>query len=681
MQAARNRETIVIDHDRAEVDESNPVEPSMKGTPQAALLSALWDRYALVKVLQRDGRGEWQVSASSQVHAERLADGRDGQAGAASDVLAWVADGHRSQVRVALECVARGQPDWQGECETDPRCGLPRWLELHISPLSAPQARFDQVLQCLVTGRECAGKKRAEVAAAEVSEHWALAAVAAGLGTISYDIGARVLKLDDIAAQHHGLRPGSADGLPLDMWVTCLAEADRLKAHALLISEPAPGRTDSLSVTIQSMDGHRNRVLDLAFRCTADRSRLIGTCRDVTQERTIEEMRRKKLAAERASKAKSEFMSQVSHELRTPLNGILGFAQVMLMDQLQPLPEEQYKRAEMVLYSGRRLLSLIDQLLEISKIEQGKRALQIRSVNVASVVRRSIEQVQPMADQAGIEIEAQFDRPDKTAMRCDPGALEQVMVNLLSNAIKYNRPNGRVRVRIDTATPASVVVEDTGRGISESEIGRLFEPFNRLSAQGSTVQGNGLGLVISRRLVEAMSGELRVVSKVGVGSRFSVHLPLAAHSRFDAGHTLPMDMPSQWDAARQQKVLYIEDDEVNILLMEQVFSTQPAWNLLVAMTGQDGIRMAVQHRPDVILLDLNLPDMSGHQVFQALRKDPRTARTPCVAVSADALPAQVRRALADGFDDYWVKPMDLSSVIAKLKAMLRAAQLESFDSP
>jgi len=632
-------------------------------------LEALRSRFAIVQTFQRSADGRWESSDTSgaQIGA---APSSDAGLQLLDLALSWIAKPCRGQVVDALNSAVGGPLDQTLRCEGDPTAAPKRWFEISLSRLPDE----DGQALCLLTARDVTQERLAVQQLAERSEHWALVSTATGLGSITYDIAARVVHMDEPAATHLGLGATESEGVALDVWVGCLVAEDQVKAHALLTSLKEPGQTQALTVRVPGISAKQLKVLELAFRCTSDRSRLVGSSRDVTEERTVEEMRRKKLAAERANKAKSEFMSQVSHELRTPLNGILGFAQVMQLDQDYPLADEQRKRAEVILYSGRRLLTLIDQLLDIARIEQGKRTMDIRSVNVASVIRRSIDHVRPLADKAGVSIEVVVARPDKDAVRADPAALEQVLVNLLSNAIKYNKPQGRVRVRFESKVGAALIVDDTGRGMTDSEIARLFEPFNRLSAQNTEVQGHGLGLVITRQLVEAMAGELQVQSKPGVGSRFSVHLPLATQSRFDATQSMPLDLPSQWGPRRHTEVLYVEDEEINMLLMQQVFTTQPAWTLHTATTGSEGLRIAHQQSPDVILLDLNLPDMSGVEVFKRLRSDPRTRHIPCVAVSADAMPVQIRKALAEGFSDYWVKPLELTSVISKLKGFLSTSE-------
>ena len=502
-------------------------------------------------------------------------------------------------------------------------------------------------------------------------ERISLVETAAELGIIDYDPYGQLILLVAAAAALHGITAVDAGSMTLDAWLALLAQEDQLRAYTLLRSGVPNGRTERMTVRLPRVDPRKPRLLELSLRAAPRGQRLIGTCRDVTRERSQEALRRQKAAAERANQAKSEFMSQVSHELRTPLNAILGFAQLMAMDQARPLDTAHQERLQMVQHSGRRLLCLIDQLLEVTRIEQGKRTLRVISVNVRRLVKRCVDALQIMALERGIDVEVDVERPERSAVRADPDALEQVLTNLLSNAIKYNRECGRVRIGFRIGEAGELSVEDTGKGLSESQLGRLFEPFNRLDADKSSVPGTGLGLVITKQLVETMGGRLVVRSKPGEGSRFAVLLPQARRSRGAGGDTLQLEFPSQWDTGRECSVLYIEDDEVNQVLMEQVFSTQPDWRLNRASSGTEGITAAVRQRPDVILLDINLPDMPGVEVFRRLKADPRTSQIPCVAVSADALPSQVSRLHALGFADYWTKPLDLPATIGKLKRLLR----------
>ncbi len=394
----------------------------------------------------------------------------------------------------------------------------------------------------------------------------------------------------------------------------------------------------------------------------------VGARQDVTAAHSLEEAHRHRGVAERASQAKSEFMAQVSHELRTPLNSILGFAQLMGMDVDQPLSGKQQERLQVLQRSAQRLLSLVDQLLQVGKIEQGRLSLQLRPVNVYTIVRRCVDAMTPMADERGISIEIDVAGTSTTAVRADANALEQVLINLLSNGIKYNRQGGQLTVKYRIAGAGEITVEDTGDGLTASQIAHLFEPFNRLDAAQRGIQGTGLGLAISRQLVEAMRGTLQVRSDVGVGSRFQVTLPRARHARAEDIGAPPIGMPSQWSGDQAFRVLYIEDDEINVVLMSQLFSTQPAWSLSVAVTGEIGLTEAARQQPDFILLDLTLPDMTGWEVRRRLKLDRRTRDIPVIAVSADAMLANQRRCRTSGFAGYWTKPLDLPDTIRKLKA-------------
>lgn len=499
--------------------------------------------------------------------------------------------------------------------------------------------------------------------------HWHLLASISDLGSLRINLADGIVHLDAVAARHHCLTPSDGFALALDSWLANFSEADQLRIRSLVQSDLQPNSTECAIVRLRWSTEGEPPTLELSFRLSRESGSVLAVCRDVTTALGMEEVRRHRIAGERASRAKSEFMSQVSHELRTPLNSILGFAQLMTMDVEQPLSGKQRERLQMLQHSSLRLLALVDQLLQIGKIEQGKLNLRLRSVNVHSLLRRCVDALAPMAAERSIAVEIVPNGSKAAAVRADPDALEQVLINLLSNGIKYNRKGGRLKIGYEVADEGRVTVEDTGNGLTASQIARLFEPFNRLDAARTNIQGAGLGLVISRKLVEEMHGTLQVWSEIGVGSRFRVTLPRARSVRTEDFETLPLDMPSQWSTGEQFRVLYIEDDEVNVVLMDQLFATQPDWVLIVAMTGSAGITEAVRQLPDFILLDLGLPDMTGWEVQKRLKQDRRTRDIPVIAVSADAMAANQRRGRVLGFSDYWTKPLDLSVTIDKLKAL------------
>ncbi len=499
---------------------------------------------------------------------------------------------------------------------------------------------------------------------------WQRATAAANIGVLEISLLTGALQLDEVACRHHGLDP-TQPRWAFESWLERVAETDRPTARALLAKPALPDEVTRLLLSFDAGDAHGPRTLEFVLQAVADERRRVGTCTDVTQRQTLDALKRDKLDAEKASRSKTEFMSRVSHELRTPLNGILGFAQLMALDREHPLVPAQAQRLEVLRQSGSRLLSLIDQLLEVSRIEQGRLRLRNRPIDVRLLVERCAVEVMPLAQQRGIELLVQI---PLTAgpVRADPDALEQVVTNLLTNAIKYNRPKGRVRVRFEAAEQGVLTVDDTGIGMTEEQLDKLFEPFNRLGAERTETQGSGLGLVITRKLMRAMGGKIDVLSRPGRGSRFAVSLPLAKTGRRNLPD-LPAapESPSVWDNGVEQVVLYVEDDEVNTILMEQIFRSQPNWRLLTAASGPEGLEMAQEHDLSLVLLDLNLPGLSGFDVLERLRADERTRHLRCIALSADALPHQIQQALAQGFDDYWTKPIDVATVIGKLQDEFR----------
>ena len=503
-------------------------------------------------------------------------------------------------------------------------------------------------------------------------ERWQLATAAADIGVVEFDVAGGTLLLDAVACRHHGLPPAS-HLIEAAAWMALVVEADRGAARALWLPTVLAEDRMRLSLVVDADAPHGPRTLEFVLQAVDGQQRLVGTCMDVTQRQTLDALKRDKRDAEKASRSKSEFMSRVSHELRTPLNGILGFAQLMAQDNEAPLAPAQAQRLEVLRHSGSRLLALIDQLLEVSRIEQGRLRLRHRSVDVRLLVDRCANEMTPLAQQRGIELLVQIP-PNAPPVRADADALEQVLTNLLSNAIKYNRPRGRVRVRFEAAEQGVLTVDDTGIGMSEDQLGKLFEPYNHLGAEGTDTHGSGLGLPITRKLVRAMGGKIDVLSRPGKGSRFAVSLPLAKTGKArppQGDGPLKPELPSLWDNGALQVVLYVEDDEVNTILMEQIFRSQPNWRLLTATNGTEGLEIADNHALSLVLLDLNLPGLSGFEVLERLRAQDHTRHLRCIALSADALPQQIQQAIAAGFDDYWTKPIDVAVVIGKLKDEFR----------
>ncbi len=389
--------------------------------------------------------------------------------------------------------------------------------------------------------------------------------------------------------------------------------------------------------------------------------------------RANEILREKHVEVERANRAKSEFLSRMSHELRTPMNSILGFGQVLAR---KVAPGEQEKHVQHILDAGRHLLELINEVLDISRIESDQLRLSSEPVAVASVVQESMNLVQHLAAEREVTIREDPFESDAFVM-ADRQRFKQVLVNLLSNGVKYNRRGGQVTVTcFKVGDRAQISVSDTGRGIPAHLLDRLFNPFDRLGAEQSEIEGTGLGLALSQRLVEHMGGSLRVASKEGVGTDFWIELPLAVDPResvlarrsgaADPGDTLP--------DGRRYTTLYIEDNSANLALVETVLADIPNVKLVAESRGEAGIDRALEIIPDLILLDMHLPDVPGDQVLRRLKGDPRTAGVPIIIVSADATASHIKAVLAAGASHYLTKPLDVDRFLAVVRATLEPGE-------
>jgi PAS domain S-box-containing protein len=371
--------------------------------------------------------------------------------------------------------------------------------------------------------------------------------------------------------------------------------------------------------------------------------------------------------AERANRAKSEFLSRMSHELRTPMNSILGFAQLLEMEEIS---SEQREAVEHILKGGRHLLRLIDEVLDISRIESGHMSLSLEPVPLAQSVQEVLELIKPMAAERSVRVSVHREDLDSAHIRCDRQRFEQVLLNLLSNAVKYNRRDGEVDVLLERKDiEARISVRDTGLGIPEQKLDDLFEPYNRLGMDQTPVEGTGLGLALSKRLTELMGGRLGVESVQAQGSTFWVEFPLVMPPAATAGedNRQAFDHP---EPQGEHLVLYIEDNLANLSLVEQILERRPNVKLISAMQGTIGLELARQHHPDVVLLDLHLPDMHGDEVLRQLKDAPDTHDIEVIVVTADATERQKRRMLEQGASEYLTKPLDVRRFIDVLDRSL-----------
>jgi PAS domain S-box-containing protein len=411
---------------------------------------------------------------------------------------------------------------------------------------------------------------------------------------------------------------------------------------------------------------------------------VFAAARDVTERLQLDrvlmdntrELQSAKAVAEKASKAKSDFLSSMSHELRTPLNAILGFAQLIDTDASPPTPLQKTS-LDQIVKGGWYLLELINEILDLAQIESGKIQLSLEPVSLADILRESRAMIEPQALERGIALEfAQLDSP--LFVESDRTRLKQVLINLLSNAVKYNRPGGSVAVEVDSCAPDTIriSVRDTGAGLTEHQLAQLFQSFNRLGKEAGAEEGTGIGLVVTKRLVEKMAGSIGVESIVGVGSVFWVEFQriaapqLALHD--DASSALLI--PPLAEGQRQRSLLYVEDNAANLELVEQLITRRADLRFLSAPDGTIGIEFAHAHLPDVILMDINLPGISGIEAMKLLRASPATAHIPIIALSANAMQREIESARATGFFDYLTKPIQIAEFLASVNKALKLSQ-------
>ena len=442
-------------------------------------------------------------------------------------------------------------------------------------------------------------------------------------------------------------------------------------------------RTGALEYSNQALA----READERARAQEEVMRLNERLEGRVQERTRqleainEELALAMEAANSANAAKSAFLSSMSHELRTPLNAILGFAQILTSESLPTTVPQKREFANHILKSGRHLLTLINEILDLAKVESGTVALSMEPVALDDILAECRDMVEPMGRPRKIRMLF----PDATGavVLADRTRLKQVLLNLLSNAVKYNRDLGAVVLDCTAQGPNRVrlSVQDTGLGLRADQIAALFQPFNRLGQENGSEEGTGIGLVVTRRLVELMGGAIGVSSSVGVGSLFWIELALTepVPSVLPSGAVLPLERREAGAHAINHTLLYVEDNPANLRLVQEIVGFRPDLRLLSAHDAHLGIEMAKAHRPDLILMDLNLPGMSGTDALAELRRDPRTSHIPVLALTANAMPRDVDKGLRAGFYRYLTKPINIeefNDAIASTLAMIDALRAE-----
>ncbi len=405
---------------------------------------------------------------------------------------------------------------------------------------------------------------------------------------------------------------------------------------------------------------------------------LIGTDNSV-RKRVESELNEAMAAAEKANRAKTDFLSGMSHELRTPLNAILGFAQLMESGTPQPTPSQK-RNLDQILKAGWYLLELINEVLDLALIESGTVTLSREPVSLVEVMLECRAMIEPQAHKRGIRMTfPRFEIP--YFVKADRTRVKQVLINLLFNAIKYNKPEGAVDVEcsISRTDAIRISVRDTGAGLAPEQLGQLFQPFNRLGREASAEEGTGIGLVVTKRLVELMGGAIGVESALGTGSVFWIELSLANAPLLAVreAERAALVQPQMADGAPLRTLLYVEDNPANLELVEQLIARRPDLRLLSAADGNLAIEFARAYQPELILMDINLPGISGIEAMKMLRADPVTAHIPIIALSANAVPRDIERALEAGFFNYLTKPIKVNQFMDALDAALSYSRTAS----
>ena len=527
-----------------------------------------------------------------------------------------------------------------------------------------------------------------------------------GDAVIATDAEARITFLNPSAEELTGWNRADASGRAVEEVFNIINQETRLPAAVPIIATLEHGTTQGMTnhTILVARGGVERSIADSCAPIRGAAGTVVGAVlvfRDVTEEyaaqKTLHDIQAEnqtiltdkntalelsRSAADKANLAKSDFLSAMSHELRTPLNAILGFAQLMQSGAPPPSPA-QMRSLEQILKAGWYLLELINEILDLALIESGKATLSNESVSLAEVMLECRAMIEPQAHKRGLSMTfPRFDVP--TFVAADRVRLKQVLINLLFNAVKYNRPEGAVTVQSTLSAPDTlrISIRDTGMGLNSDQLAHLFQPFNRLGKETGAEEGTGIGLVVAKRLIELMGGTIGVESVVGEGSMFWIDLTLTTAPRFaihDADEdTLQEQPPAPHGPLRT--VLYVEDNTANLELVEQLIARREDLRLLSAADGALGIDFARTYLPDVILMDINLPGINGIDAMKILRTDTLTAHIPIVALSANAVPRDIEKALEAGFFNYLTKPIRVNQFFAALDGALKSSR-KSADQP
>ncbi len=504
------------------------------------------------------------------------------------------------------------------------------------------------------------------------SERSALIARSAGIGTWETGRAGSLDRWDAQMFRLRGLEPRPA-AMNREERLALVHPDDRMRvldSRSELSTEP---QLNSYEFRVRQPDG--------SYRWLASRSAVlrddqgtelgrVGVNWDITEAKNAALTRQQADLAERESRAKSQFLSRMSHELRTPLNAVLGFTQLLQLEAQTSWSNDSVGKLDHIRTAGEHLLALIDDVLDLSSLEAGVLRLDPQPVDMAAMVASTLPMAETLAAKHRVRLRV---GTLAGAALADPSRLRQVLLKLLTNAIKYNRPLGEVMIESEVVGEhVQLRVHDTGRGMRPEQLAHLFEPFNRLGIETEGIEGSGIGLTIARALVEGMGGSIAAISEPGHGTVFE--LSLIAHTEA-VGRAAPAvpPLPDAPSPRRSGQLLYIEDNAVNVLLVEELVRSLSGLKITSETTGTEGVARAASLLPDLILIDMQLPDFNGFEVLRRLRAEPLTAAIPCIALSANAMPEDIASAMVAGFDDYWTKPIRFKPFLDALERLFPQA--------
>ncbi len=575
--------------------------------------------------------------------------------------------------RYDAEVIASGQGKlFYEEPQTTPE-GKTIWLRTSKVPLRNSNG---DVIGVLGTYEDITERIESEKRLRETEERFSFAVEGAGDGIWDWHMPAGIMLFSGHYETMLGYEKGEIAST-VEAWSRSVHPDDmpRVQRHLQdYLEERVP--VYAIELRLRCKDGSYKWVLCRGTVVARDETgkpvRMIGIHTDISERKAVEgQLIVAREEAERANRAKSEFLSGMSHELRTPMNAILGFGQLLEYDET--LSDEQQESVQAILKAGYHLLELINEVLDLAKVESGHIDLSLEPVEVRPIIEECLSLVDTLADKRGIPLRHAV--PDQAVIRADRTRLKQVLINLLSNAIKYNREGGSVNIEMlpQGAERVRIAVTDTGAGIPPERMAELFQPFSRLGAEHSGIEGTGIGLTITRRIMEMMGGTVDVESKVGVGSTFWIELPLESlpepvHGQGRASAKISMKVNAE---SAQHTLLYIEDNPVNIKLLANILSRYKHTHLLTAHTPELGIELALTRKPELVLLDVNMPGMDGYQVMEVFKAHAELKAIPVIAITANAMPRDIERGMAVGFAAYLTKPLDVGQFLKTIDLLLQ----------